>query len=181
MRQAYDYWQNQPGNYPEPTPERRDTPPKGGGCERYREGRAATDRTPSRGHQTLQRSPDAARPIRLPPLSSPEGRPRREVSGTRPPTFAACAPQEEEARGGSSLFRGRYLPGLTPERLLKDDSKANNPQTRKGACRRKTTGLQIPSPRPGAAGTGAGCLLLWALTHLTKRLRVHQNLRWLAD
>ena len=121
------------------------------------------------------------RPFQLPPLSSPEGRPRREVSGTRPPTFAACAPREEEARGGSSLVRGRYPPGLAPERLVKDDSEANNPQTRKGACRRKTTGLQIPSPRPGAAGTGAGCLLLWALTHLTKRLRVHQNLRWLAD
>ena len=139
-------------------------------------GRPPSRRRPSR--RTLQ---GRRRPIRLPPLSSPEGRPRREVSGTRPPTFAACAPREEEARGGSSLVRGRYPPGLAPERLVKDDSEANNPQTRKGACRRKTTGLQIPSPRPGAAGTGAGCLLLWALTHLTKRLRVHQNLRWLAD
>jgi len=133
--------------------------PEGGGCERYREGRTATDRTSSRGHQELQRSPDAARPIQLPPLSSPEGRPRREVSGTKPPTFAACTPQEEEARGGSSLFTGRYLPGLTPERLLKDDSEANNPQTRNGACRRKTTGLQIPSPRPGADGRSARLLV----------------------
>ena len=136
---------------------------------------------PSRGLQTLQRSPDAARPIQLPPLSSPEDRPRREVSGTKPPTFAACIPQEEEARGGSSLFTGRYPPGLTPERLLTDDSGANNPQTRNGACCRKTIGLQIPSPRPGAADTGADRLLIWALTHLSKGLGVHQNLRWLAD
>ena len=99
----------------------------------------------------LQRSPDAARPIQLPPLSSPEDRPRREVSGTKPPTFAACIPRVEEARSGSSLFTGRYPPKLTPERLLKDSSDANNPQTRKGAYRRKTIGLQIPSPSPGAA------------------------------
>jgi hypothetical protein len=77
---------------------------------------------PSRGRQTLQRSPDAARPIQLPPLSSPEDRPRRWVSGTEPPTFAACIPQEEEARSRSSPVTGRYPPKLTPERLLTDSS-----------------------------------------------------------
>src|SRR6478735_1436310 len=55
---------------------------------------------PSRGRQTLQRSPDAARPIQLPPLSS----------------------QEEEARSRSSPVTGRYPPKLTPERLLTDSS-----------------------------------------------------------
>ena len=46
---------------------------------------------------------------------------------------------------------GRYLPELTPERLLKDRSIANNPQTRLGAYHRKTIGLQIPPSTPGTA------------------------------
>jgi hypothetical protein len=102
-------------------------------------------------------SSDAIRPIQLPPLSSPEDRPRRKVSGTKPPTIATCIPQEEEACGRSNRFTGRYPPKLTPERLLKDSSEANNPQTRKGAYRRKTIGLQFPSPSKGAVGMPTAC------------------------
>lgn len=35
------------------------------------------------------------RPIQLPPLSFPKGGPPRKVSGTKPPTRAACAPRVE--------------------------------------------------------------------------------------
>lgn len=49
----------------------------------------------------------------------------------RPPTFAACIPRVEEARERIKPREGRYLPELTPERLLMDRSDASNPQTQK--------------------------------------------------
>ena len=55
MRQAYDYWQNQPGNYREP--ERRSeraNPPKGARMYQM-EGRSRSD--PSRKHQKVCETP----------------------------------------------------------------------------------------------------------------------------
>ena len=105
----------------------------------------------SRGHQTLQRSLDAARPIQLPPLSSPEDRPRREVSGTKTANLRRMYPP----RGGSPRrIKPFYRPLSTralPPNTLADASVTNNPQTRNGAYRRKTIGLQFPSSSPGAA------------------------------
>jgi hypothetical protein len=86
---------------------------------------------PSRGRQTLQRSPDTARPIRLPPLSSPGDRPRREVSGTEAANLRRMYPP----RGGSPRqIKPCYGPLSTrsyPRRLLTDSSQANNPQVPK--------------------------------------------------
>ena len=185
MRQAYDYWQNQPGNYPwAPAGARGHKPPRReAGVSVTVQVWATTWIAPSRGLRTLQRSPLAARPIRLPPLSSPEDSPRRgEYRARRPPTFAACVPRVEEARGGSSLFTGRYLPGLAPEapawRIVAICQQSTGLW---GAYCRKTVGLQFSSPRPGAADASADRLLIRAFTHLNERLRLDPNPWRLAD
>jgi hypothetical protein len=124
LRQAYDYWQNQPDNYPEPTPE-RGTPPlrEADVSVTIKAGRRRI--ASSRGHQTpltgsRHRATDSIAPTEFPREQSATGRHRARG----PPTFAACIPRVEEARSGSSLFTGRYPPELAPERLLADGSRS---------------------------------------------------------
>ena len=85
MRQAYDYWQNQPGNYLKSSVARprgaftpSHTPPpvdRGGDQDIYKVGGRAEAQRPTRetpGAEAAERSP---RVIQLPPLSSPRDGP----------------------------------------------------------------------------------------------------------
>jgi hypothetical protein len=158
LRQAYDYWQNQPGNYPEPTRE-RGTPPRRAADASVTTKVGPRKFAPSRDRQRRQRSRDDQRPIQLPPLSSPKDRPRREVSGPRAANLRHMCPSSGGGlRTDQAVLRAVIHRDQPPEHLFTDRSKANNPQTRKGACCRKTTGLRIPSTSPGAADRIAGRL-----------------------
>jgi hypothetical protein len=97
LRQAYDYWQNQPGNYLE----RRSstvTTPRASGAERYPDGgpQPPTGRVP--GAMLRQGLPA----IRLPPLSFPKGRPPHQGRAL-----------ERSRRVSSGPLRGR-IPSAGP-------------------------------------------------------------------
>jgi len=108
LRQAYDYWQNQPGNYR--VPGARRAAPEGG---RPRRGARIVDRSGTGGPepQDPARSPGAkarggpAREIQLPPLSSPGDGPPQEHFGARegPPPHCDIRPPG-----------GGYQPPITP-------------------------------------------------------------------
>ena len=119
MRQAYDYWQNQPGNYPEPgtSPDGfapREPPGGGGTVTRVGDRREATpaQQAPTRGrtghHQAIQ----------LPPLSSPKDGPPWSNRAVRPPYHTACAPQVEGNRHQINTRRRLLATAVPPKTLL---------------------------------------------------------------
>jgi hypothetical protein len=115
LRQAYDYWQNQPGNYPKPAGHR----PEGEAPEETpREGRTLRELGWHEAHPAAGRPAhaDAGRTqqaIQLPPLSSPSGGPQPCDRVFRPPRQAAYTTQEEgcdrqSAPGGG--YRRKHSP-----------------------------------------------------------------------
>ena len=118
LRQAYDYWQNQPGNYPRP--ERQSTraqPPERSGVYQAGSRRSGPNHSPRQytWHQRCER------PIQLPPLSFPRYGPRRgmtDVSASDKPvtyapkeekTHASSRTQGADTRQGCPQRSGEYL------------------------------------------------------------------------
>ena len=108
MRQAYDYWQNQPGNYPEPrraSGENAPWRPPRGWAECYIEGEHARWTQP--GGAACADAGCRQTTIQLPPLSFPRGGPPQGIRVFRPPCQAACALQVE-GHDHQSTPRGGY-------------------------------------------------------------------------
>jgi hypothetical protein len=103
LRQAYDYWQNQPGNYPKPESRSpRQTPRR----ERvYQARRRRSD--PDRCSIKAKGNNSAERPIQLPPLSSPKAGPQRAMTDVSAATISVTySPQEEKIHALSRVRRG---------------------------------------------------------------------------
>ena len=111
MRQAYDYWQNQPGNYLESKPKRPPlTAPESLKSGAYRpddprRGRVVSEEGVPESTQPLgswQQRVNAGRralqAIQLPPLSSPKCGPPQSRGRQKPNArTVTCTPQEEDA------------------------------------------------------------------------------------
>ena len=133
MRQAYDYWQNQPGNYLDQDTRRRLEPTEMGravhcsrgearspGAHRARQscprtrGGLSHALTTGLGERGYTRGPVV---IQLPPLSSPQAGPRHTSSKAEALSVGvACSPQEEDTVHLSRPEDG-YRLWLTPKCL----------------------------------------------------------------
>ena len=144
MRQAYDYWQNQPGNYrcytpapgrtrDEPDP-RAPAPPERRGATRWTEavvfnlagaaGRTREEQHPHRPTWNVDRAPARRRPSRGHPIAPTEffkGRsaPEARSAGANAhyPETATYGPQKEDTEGRSHRRIDGYRSRLTPRSL----------------------------------------------------------------
>jgi hypothetical protein len=109
LRQAYDYWQNQPGNYldAEAAPEGDGQGSTPGGAE-VAIGRGEDESKP--GHGCTSRLRRGSRDHPFAPTEFPKGWSTTEARATREGVdrSAVCTPQEEDARNDHS-DRGRRL------------------------------------------------------------------------
>jgi hypothetical protein len=164
-----------------PRAKRRDTAPKDGGCERYHAGRATKVRAqprPSKAPKEPRRpTTDSVAPTEFPKGQAAAGGIGPE---SRQPSPHVSLKRRRPARGSSRLT-GCYPPRPTPEHLLTDHSEANNPQTQKGACCHKTTGLLIPSANPGAADRRVDPLTNIGVNLPEQEAEMGPDPRWLAD
>ena len=114
MRQAYDYWQNQPGNYRKPLHRRAQAGPL--------KGASLPSKWPPKRPKSplcLGLEPQQRRQlIQLPPLSSPRAGPQRAISGVSVEIFPLhTVPQEEEAYASSRICT-RKLGKAVPKDLV---------------------------------------------------------------
>ena len=94
MRQAYDYWQNQPGNNLERVGRGPTATPRGRVVHLMAMHRSTSQQLATRGADVPRRSLTT---IQLPPLSSPQGGPRHQCSSAETPSHGATyTPQEED-------------------------------------------------------------------------------------
>ena len=129
MRQAYDYWQNQPGNYHD----RDNLPPRGGKEARERPRRDDQSRYKigaSRGRTqpvTSSRGRGRGRPERgtshpIAPTEFLKGRSAADATGSRPPKRTAEALQHVPLKRRIPATRSRpgdgYGLGMTPDCLM---------------------------------------------------------------
>ena len=142
MRQAYDYWQNQPGNYRDAVGTAN--PPFAGGKRfSYRLGPGARGLGERSGGASggAAFAIASADPIRFPLLNSPERGRQREGAAEADPTRHLGAP-----RGGvASGFVVRLGRARTPRGY--DDSGRQSPVTHKA----QPSGSRTASPAPFAA------------------------------
>ena len=148
MRQAYDYWQNQPGNNPKPSGrEAHGLTPKGSG--KYKAGRSkAASRCLLRGHTRRRRR---KQPIQLPPLSSPRYSPRRYITSvTTGNNRHMCPSGGEDSQLPHHAHKERIFGRSIPKGLA--DRWQSHSSTNPERCLlEKRTGLQLPTVRTGAA------------------------------
>jgi hypothetical protein len=167
LRQAYDYWQNQPGNYLgragapkhparfDPAEAEQNSSLRGGGPRGRKHPRSPAPTAARRG----ARLHTGAEAIQLPPLSSPRGLPPHNRSGAEAPSRGVIwAPQEEGAVHRATSGDGCLL-GPSPKcleisipngQLSRDSIRARQPQL---------TGRQVTSRVPGAEAPCAGRLV----------------------
>ena len=128
LRQAYDYWQNQPGNNRSPTaPKRSGWAPEG--AELYQEGDRRSN--PNRLLRMRAGRNRCRRPIHLPPLSSPRRGPPRSLIGVAANNKPTAYTSQEEKAHVASLTRSADRRQDGPQRAGEIVGRAINPQTPK--------------------------------------------------
>ena len=114
MRQAYDYWQNQPGNYREPARRSaRADPPKEASCTRQGDAKAPPAEALNMPKASTAPATDSIAPTEFPKrwsATSHAQRCRRSIS-------VACTPQEEKTYASSHAF-ARKLRKAIPKDLV---------------------------------------------------------------
>jgi hypothetical protein len=152
LRQAYDYWQNQPGNYPEPRADASWEASPGSPFGTRGAGRLLRGLGRHRGATRPSGPPARTRAGAGWPSICPHRVPQGAVRGrsgrvVRPPHRTACAPQEEAIRGRVSAVR-RILATEHPRMASSGQwPLANRPQTPQNlpAGPGGLTGLRCPS------------------------------------
>jgi hypothetical protein len=169
LRQAYDYWQNQPGNYPKP--ERRNAradPPKGASCTKQEDAEAPQVVALFQLKAKISQTTDSIAPTEFPKSWSATSHARRcrrkhfrciQPSGGEDPRLDT--PIQAETWQDSPQRSGEYLakPAIhRPQKLPTKRDRTSDPHT--GAGAKPEAKLQyIGECRP--AQVSGGCRGQW--------------------
>ena len=167
MRQAYDYWQNQPGNYPQPQRRSARRPPRGEAAyKRYRAAlQALLPQKAACTRYTAWSARTEARPAARSPPVKDRGAPATDsIAPTEFPRASATtktvrlvsrqAPWLERPERRRHAARHTVLRADTgrcfPQDLVQTVAEPAIHRPSNGARRRETAGLQFPNQGHGA-------------------------------